>query len=94
MRRAARIDANQPDIVEALRAVGCRVLLLHRVGEDVPDLLVKTRGGRLRLMEIKDGSKPPSERRVSPGQQRFHQDWDGCCCVVETVEQALREVML
>ena len=94
MRHASKIDANQPKIVEALRAVGCQVLLLHRVGHGVPDLLVKTRGGRLRLMEIKDGSRPPSERGLEVKQREFHEEWQPCCCVVENVEQALREVML
>jgi hypothetical protein len=94
MRYNAKRDANQPAIVEALRAVGCQVLLLHRVGGGVPDLLVKTRGGRLRLMEIKDGSRPPSERGLEVKQRQFQEEWKPCCCVVESVEQALREVML
>lgn len=92
--RAARVDANQPEIVQALERVGCQVLHLHRVGGGCPDLLVKTRGGRLLLLEIKDGSKRPSERGLNMLQKRFHEDWKPCCRVVESVEDALREVAL
>ena len=94
MRRAAKIDQNQPEIVAALERVGCQVLHLHQVGGGCPDLLVKTRGGRLLLLEIKDGSKPPSERKVKVHQKRFHEDWFPCCKVVESVDDALRAVML
>lgn len=43
MRRAARVDANQGDIVKAMRKVGAEVTLLHRVGQGVSDLLVSWR---------------------------------------------------
>ena len=45
-------------------------------------------------MEIKDGSRPPSERGLEVKQRQFQEEWKPCCCVVESVEQALREVML
>ena len=75
MRRAARIDANQPDIVKALRRVGCHVQPLHTVGQGCPDLLVCTPRGRLLLLEVKDGSKPPSERVLTPEQVIWHAAW-------------------
>ena len=37
MRRAARTDANQAAIVDALRSVGCSVVSLSAVGKGVPD---------------------------------------------------------
>ena len=40
MRRAARTDANQAEIVAALRGVGASVQPLHAVGQGCPDLLV------------------------------------------------------
>ena len=94
MKHAARVDANQPQIVAALERVGCQVLHLHRVGGGCPDLLVKTRGGRLLLLEIKDGSKIPSKRGLNISQKRFHEDWQPCCRVVESVEDALKAVAL
>ena len=44
MRRAARVDRNQAEIVVALRAGGASVQPLHAVGKGVPDLLVGWRG--------------------------------------------------
>lgn len=88
MRRAAKIDANQPEIVEALRAVGASVQPLHTVGGGVPDLLVGWRGANL-LMEVKDGSKPPSARELTPPQQKWHQTWRGQRIVVTSKAEAL-----
>lgn len=89
-RRAARIDRNQPEIVEALRKAGASVTLLHAVGDGCPDLLVGYRNQTI-LMEIKDGQKPPSERNLTPDQQHWHGNWRGGVLVVATdVEGALR----
>jgi len=87
MRRAARKDANQAEIVETLRACGASVHILDE--KDLPDLLVGYRGCTI-LMECKDGSRKPSERRLRPGQQRFFDEWRGGRAVkVETLEDAL-----
>ena len=59
MRRAARIDRNQPEIVEALRKLGASVQPLHTVHDSVPDLLIGYQGRNF-LLEVKDGTKPPS----------------------------------
>lgn len=87
MRRAAKVDANQAAIVGALKACGAQVLSLAAIGKGVPDLLVLHRG-RYQLLEVKDGSKSPSERRLTPAQEDFHRDW--LVTVVETVEGAVR----
>lgn len=75
MRGVARVDANQPLIVDCLRRCGCRVEVLSRLGRGVPDLLVGTPRGQLIFVEVKDGSKPPSERRLTPEQERWHAEW-------------------
>ena len=93
MRRAAKIDACQPEIVKALRSAGVSVQPLHTVGKGCPDLLVGVRGMNL-LMEVKDGSLPPSRRCKTPDQETWHADWRGQVCVVESVEQALNAVGL
>lgn len=87
MHRKARKDANQDLIVEALRDMGVRVRILDE--RDLPDLVTGWRG-TIRLLECKDGSRKPSERRLRPGQQAFFDEWQGLPVFkVETVEQAL-----
>jgi hypothetical protein len=44
MRRAARKDLNQTEIVETLRRAGASVVLTFRLGEGIPDILVGVPG--------------------------------------------------
>lgn len=111
MRRAARLDANQPEIVRALKAAGCSVQSLASLGDGVPDLLVGHHRlfGRLwvpcnTLLEVKDGSLPPSKRRLTDDEAAWHTRWigeydierhcfqGGQVCVVENVEQAFTAI--
>lgn len=88
--RAARIDANHEQVVSALRAAGASVQSLAGVGKGVPDLLVGFQGKTL-LMEIKDGRKTPSERRLTDDQIRWHGAWNGGpLAIVDGVDAALR----
>lgn len=88
MRRRARIDSNHATIVTAFRDAGASVLSLASVGSGCPDLLVGFRS-RNYLVEVKDGSRPPSERRLTPDQELFHFRWRGQVVVVDSVDRAL-----
>lgn len=89
MRRAAKVDANQKEIVEALRDIGCSVLSLAAVGSGCPDLLVGRRGINF-LFEVKDGDKPKSKRKLTPDQVKFHAEWNGKIFIVESVDDAIK----
>ena len=91
MRRIARVDANQREVVAALRAAGASVQLLHAVGEGCPDLLVGYKGLNM-LLEVKDGSKPPSAQKLTPQQEEWHRDWRGHRVVVNSPEAALTAI--
>lgn len=91
MRRAARVDDNQGQIVDALRRVGCSVWSLAGVGKGFPDLAVGFRGRNL-FLEVKDGSKPPCKRKLTPDEEAFHASWRGHVAVVESVDDALKIV--
>lgn len=91
--RNARIDVNQPEIVDALRKAGCFVQSLATIGKGCPDLLV----GRDRLwycLEVKDGAKVPSARKLT----RDEQDWHDRARlfapvhIAESIDDALRIV--
>lgn len=92
VRRASATDANQPEIVKALRAIGCSVQTLHEVGKGVPDILAGLRGKNY-LIEIKDGSKPPSGRQLTSDQKDWHAGWRGTVHVVKNVDEAIRVVV-
>lgn len=91
MRRAARVDDNQAAIVEALRAAGCSVLSIASIGAGAPDLAVG-RGGKTYFLEVKDGGKPPSARRLTADELKFHGSWVGHITVVKSVAEALAAV--
>lgn len=92
MRRAARVDANQQEIVQALRMVGATVQHLHTLGRGVPDLLVARHGG-MWLMELKDGNAPPSKRKLTADEIRWINEWEGPVYVVESVDEAIAIVL-
>lgn len=88
-RYAARVDANQTQIVSALRAAGATVQLLSAVGQGCPDLLVGYQGNNI-LMEIKDGKKSPSDRKLTSDQIVWHSEWKGVVFLVTSVDEALQ----
>ena len=74
MRRAARRDANERRVIDALRACGAYVKQIN--DEAFADLLVWYRGYTL-ILEVKDGDKPPSARALTPAEAKFHAEWPG-----------------
>jgi hypothetical protein len=87
MRRAGRRDANEQDIIKAMRAEGAYVKQIN--DEGLFDLLVSYRGETL-LVEVKDGAKPPSARRLTDAEQKFHDEWPGSdLYIVNSVEEAI-----
>lgn len=85
---ARRIDANQNEIVSALRKAGATVRVITQ-GDGIPDLLVGYNGHTI-LMEVKDGQKVPSARKLTTGEQEFFDKWTGgMLVVVNSAEEAL-----
>jgi Holliday junction resolvase len=87
-RRAARIDANQPDLVNIMRGMGASVEITSGAHDGMTDLIVGF-GGVTVLVEVKDGSRPPSERKFTPKQVEFHSRFMGAITTIETVDQAI-----
>lgn len=89
MRRSAKVDSNQGEIVKALRMVGATVQSLAACGDGVPDLLVGFQRQTF-LMEVKDGKKPPSARELTKDQIVWHCEWNGgILMVVNSIDEAL-----
>lgn len=93
MRRICRTDRIQSEIVSALRKHGASVQPIHQLGRGIPDLLVGY-GGRNFLLELKDGSKPPSARRLTPDEREWHQQWKGQAAIVNSAEEAIKLIGL
>jgi hypothetical protein len=92
MRRAGRTDANQEEVVKALRQSAIAVKVLSSVGGGMPDLLCGFRGVNV-LLEVKDGNKTPSERKLTADEAEFHSTWAGQVAVVNSGEEAVLEVL-
>lgn len=90
-RRAAKRDANHGRIRDGLRDCGYEVEDTGDLGNGMSDLIVKHRGtGRVRFVEIKDPSQPPSKRGLTPDEKRYQALLGDLYVVVETLEQAVR----
>ena len=90
MRVRARTDANHVAIGRLLRQLFPAVEDCRQHGGGMSDYLVLTRAG-LRLVEVKDGSKPPSERRLTPPQEAWKAKF-GSYYVVVTCEGDVLEL--
>jgi hypothetical protein len=92
MRLAARTDSNGNDVINAFRKLGCGVVSAHRMGCGFPDLVVSQRsrtdgvGSITYLVEIKDGAKSPSRRKLTDDQVEFHAHWPGRIFTVLSVD--------
>jgi len=73
VRRRAKVDANQKEIVQAFRSLGAYVLHVHQL-KNCCDCIVVFKGVTV-AVEIKDGKKVPSERKLTEGEEKFMQAW-------------------
>lgn len=88
MRRAAKADDNQPQIVKAFRQLGFSVAHTHTIGKGFPDIIVG-RDGINTLVEIKDGKKVKSQRQLTSDEKEFHKNWQGTIIIIESVEDVI-----
>tara|TARA_R110000868_G_scaffold241481_1_gene496018 strand:+ start:319 stop:609 length:291 start_codon:yes stop_codon:yes gene_type:complete len=84
LRRAARVDANQAEIVAHMREMGACVYL---IGMPV-DLLVGI-NCKTALVEVKDPKSRYGKKGLNPNQQSFKDSWlGGTVCQVNDVQGA------
>ena len=81
-----RSDGNQKDIVDALRALGCFVVSLSKIGNGCPDLIVSYRG-RLHWAEVKNGSM--LGWKLTDDQKKFHALCGAPIAILDSVESAV-----
>lgn len=88
-----RVDSNHNDIVKALRGVGAEVQSMASIGKGCADLLVAFRKIWY-VAEVKDGSKPPSARKLTDDELKWHQRFNPKADVHiwNSVDDALRTI--
>jgi hypothetical protein len=88
MRRRGRVDENHTAIVDLLRGLDCLVISTAGVGDGFPDLVVGFQGVT-HLIEIKDGDKSASRRRLTDDEKEWHATWRGeAVYIVESARDA------
>ena len=83
-RRAAKVDDNQSEVVAYFRKTGWTVLIISQL-KNCCDIFV-SKNGRTVAIEIKDGKKPPSARKLSDGEIKFKEEWQGEYALIESIE--------
>ena len=81
-RRAAKVDANQPEIVDNLRKLGYTVEVNH------DDILVGHKG-RTFWYEIKNVD---GRNRKQEGQEKLEKEWKGHYKIVSSLDEILEEI--
>ena len=86
--KASRVDDNQKEIVQLLRKFGCSVYIVSQL-KGFCDIVVGWNGHNY-LLEIKDPNKPPSQRKLTPKEKKFHEDWQGQISTVMTFGDCMK----
>lgn len=90
MRRRAKVDSNQPKIIEALRRCGAYVVLTHQL-KNAFDCIAFYQGKTF-IIEIKDGTLTPSRQRLTEGEAKCKEMIESRGCsyhVITSVDEAL-----
>lgn len=87
----SKVDANQQEIIAAVRKLGVTVAITSQIGKGFSDTVWGVEGINL-LVEIKDGKKTPSKRKLTPSEEEFHNNWRGQIEIVSSIEEAVKLV--
>lgn len=87
-----KVDSNHAAVMQALRDAAMKPVSTAAVGDGFPDILVAYRGVCIPL-EVKDGAKSPSERKLTAAEQKFADEWPGPLAIVESPEEAVIAVL-
>ena len=82
MRTAAKKDANHNQIEALFERLGWSVLPIYQIPKTADLVVMKVKLAA--VIEIKDGSKPLSERKLTAGEREFSERWGGWYCVIES----------
>ena len=87
MMRNAKVDRNQPEIVKAFRSIGWTVLIISQL-KNCADIIV-SKNGRTIVVEIKDGEKTKSQQKLTEGELKFMEKWQGEYKIITCIDDVL-----
>lgn len=88
--RIRRADDNQAELVKQMRKIpGLTVAHTHTIGKGFPDLIIGWKGLNY-LVEVKDGKKTTSRKRLTADEERFISTWTGSVHVAESLDDILK----
>lgn len=85
MRLKARVDANQAEIVRAMRELGAEVTHMHQLGKGVADLLVSWRQAWY-VFEVKSGPR----EELTPDQIEWIGKQRAAVVIITSHDEAIR----
>jgi len=83
---ANKTDSNHKEISKHFEDFGCSVLKIA----DLPNCcdIIVSKHGRSIFIEIKDGKKPPSARKLTDGELKFKAETKGAWRLVQSIKDA------
>lgn len=86
---ARKTDANQREVVEALRRIGCSVALTYALGKGFPDAVAGWVGLSGRPFTVLLEIKSTAAAKLTPDEKKFHENWIGALEVVRDPQEAV-----
>lgn len=83
-----KVDDNHAEIIAAFRRLGWSARSTATIGKGFPDAAVG-KFGHTYLVEIKDGKKPPSKRKLTEDEETFWREWRGSLVLIESVDDVI-----
>ena len=85
-----KVDANQPEIVEAFRSAGLYVAVTSDLGAGFPDLVVgHPDQERVYLIEVKN---PEYGTKLTRAERKFHELWGGLVTVITSAAEGFERM--
>lgn len=85
-----RTDANHKQILQLLKRIpNLSVFSTHILGKGFPDIVIGYKGINY-LVEIKDGNKVKSQKKLTEAETKFHEQWKGQIMIAENIDEILK----
>lgn len=91
MRRDAKADANQPEVIAELRRCGAVVAHTHQLGSGKPDFIVGMYSQRLKAPALLWVELKTDCGKLTRAERKFHREWTGYPVIVARTADEILE---